>query len=54
MDNGCYVEFFAVKDGVRYNTNIVSIRDLIMELAKGHVKLVEDVFEDMATRNGGS
>lgn len=48
-DNGCYVELFVVKDGVRYNTNVVLLRDLMMELATGHVKLMEDVFAEMAT-----
>lgn len=49
-DNGCYVEFFAVKDGVRYNSNVVPLRDLMMELTNGHIKLMEDVFADMAVK----
>ena len=50
MDNGCYVEFFVVKDGVRYNTSIVNLRDLMMTLSTSHVGAMENVFMSMAVK----
>lgn len=32
IEDGIYVEFFAVKDGERYNVKIVSIKDIATTL----------------------
>lgn len=31
-DNGCYIEFFATKDGIRYNAKVVSMKDTVLSI----------------------
>lgn len=50
--DGCYVEFFVVKDGVRYNANVVNLKDLMMALTTKHINVIETTFEEFATKGG--
>jgi hypothetical protein len=40
-EDGCYIEFFALKDGTRYNAKIVCLKDMIRALTNG----IMDSFE---------
>ena len=51
-DDGAYVEFFAVKDGVRYNARIVKLKDLMMALTTANINTTETVFKDIVAKEG--
>lgn len=46
MNDGVYVEFFAVKDGIRYNAKIVSVRDMMLTLTKGIADGFDKILND--------
>lgn len=51
MDDGIYIELFAVKNGVRYNAKIIDMKDVSKILTNGLVdgieKLCENTNEDV-------
>lgn len=46
MNDGIYVELFAVKDGVRYNAKIIDMKDLTMTLTTSLVDGIEKLWEE--------
>lgn len=46
MNDGIYVELFAVKDGVRYNAKILDMKDLTMTLTNSLVDGIEKLWEE--------
>lgn len=45
MDDGFYLEFFAIKEGKRINFKIVSLRQLTNVLANGLMDSIEKIVE---------
>ena len=45
MDDGIYLEFFAVKEGKRINFKIVSLRQLSKVLTNGLINAIEEIVE---------
>ena len=43
MDDGIYLEFFAVKEGKRINLKIVSLRQLSNVLTNGLMDSIEEI-----------
>jgi hypothetical protein len=46
MDDGVYMELFAVKDGVRYNAKILNMKDATLILTNGLVDGIEKLWEE--------
>lgn len=46
MNDGIYVELFAVKDGVRYNAKILDMKEMTMILTNGLVDGIEKLWEE--------
>jgi hypothetical protein len=51
MENGCYMEFFAVKDNKRYNAKTVSLKDMSRALTNGLMDSIEKIVFDNNERN---
>lgn len=45
MNDGIYLEFFAVKEGKRINFKIVSLRQLANILTNGLIDSIEEIVE---------
>lgn len=45
LNDGCYMELFAVKDGKRYNLNIVGLRDVSIKLTNSLMDGIEKLWE---------
>lgn len=48
--DGIYVEFFAVKDNVRYSAEIVSLMDLMKALTNGQMDAIENTLKDVISK----
>lgn len=46
LDNGCYLELFSVKDGVRYNAKIINIKDASTTLVTGLMDGIQKLWEE--------
>lgn len=44
MDDGCYVELFAVKDGTRYSTKIVSLKEMLSTMNHSLMDSIEKLW----------
>ena len=54
MQDGIYIEVFAVKDGVRYNTKIVDMKTLTLGLTNSLMNGIDEVLFDITpTEKGG-
>lgn len=45
MNDGVYIELFAVKDGVRYNAKIVDMKDVSLKLTNSLMSGIEDLWK---------
>ena len=45
MDDGCYVEFFAIKDGKRYSAKTVSLKEMSMTMTNGIMDSIEKLWQ---------
>ena len=45
MNDGIYIEFFAVKDGVRYNAKIVDMKDVTTVLTNSLMDGIEKLWQ---------
>lgn len=45
MNDGIYVELFAVKDGARYNAKVLDMKEMTMILTNGLVDGIEKLWE---------
>ena len=46
MNDGTYVELFAVKNGVRYNLKVLDMKEVVLILTNGLLSGVENLWED--------
>jgi hypothetical protein len=46
MNDGIYVELFAVKDGVRYNAKIINVNDVSMVLTNSLMDGIEKLWTE--------
>lgn len=45
-DNGCYIELFAVKDGIRYNRKVINLNDATKTLVNGLMDGVDKLWTE--------
>lgn len=46
MNDGIYIELFAVKDGVRYNAKILDMKEATLILTNGLLNSIENLWEE--------
>ena len=46
MNDGVYIELFAVKDGVRYNAKILDMKEVTLILTNGLLNGIENLWEE--------
>lgn len=46
MNDGIYIELFAVKDGVRYNAKILDMKEVTLILTNGLLNGIENLWEE--------
>ena len=44
-EDGLYVEFFAVKDGVRHNAKIINLRDMLTIMSRSLTDSIDTILE---------
>lgn len=44
MNDGAYIELFAVKNGVRYNAKIIDLKDVSLKLTNSLMNGIEDLW----------
>lgn len=46
MNDGIYIELFAVKDGVRYDAKILDMKEVTLILTNGLLNGIENLWEE--------